>query len=126
MNFKLQIFGDNLELFSDLLGKISNKLKKGETSGNHFEENCYYNYSLEEESYHRKFMIYSIDNTSIPPTDPKILGIAFGNSHHEAFEGFTQSENGKKKLLSNPTGSITIREVIGDPIYKDALEIFND
>ena len=72
MKFTVQIFGGNLEHLPDLLMKIASEIREGKTCENHFEENCRYSYCLEEESYHRKFMVYSTDHVSTPSTDPKI------------------------------------------------------
>jgi hypothetical protein len=116
MKMVVQIFGKGSKEFPDLLRSIADQIDNGEVSGSSLEENYCYDYILEDESYHRKFMIYSNDFVTNPKEEKenKILGIAFGSCPHKAFEGFN--------IKGNNIKNVVVREVIGNPVYKILTE----
>ncbi|WP_320047470.1 hypothetical protein [uncultured Ilyobacter sp.] len=109
MKMIIQAFGGDTKEFSNLLKDIAKQIDNGEMSGGSFEDEFCYNYILEDETYYRKFMIYSNDHVIAEKKESKILGITFGKNSHEAFETFNVNDDIK---------NIVIREVIGNPIYK--------
>jgi hypothetical protein len=116
MKLLVQIIDEKPDSFSKLLRKIATEIEEGKICEEFADDNCSYNYSLEENGYHRIFLIYTVDKDI--SNDQIVLGMAFGDSPEDAFEGFCHSDQGKKKLASKLTENIVIREIIGDPVYK--------
>ena len=110
----VQLFGKDLKKIPNLLRKIADEIEKGKVGSSCLEDNYCYDYLIEDESYYRKFLIYSNDEVVSKDgkikKESKILGIAFGSSPHEAFENFYV----KDKKVKN----IVIREILGSPAYK--------
>ena len=110
----VQLYGKDLKKVPDTLRKIADEIEKGKVGSSCLEDDYCYDYLIEEESYYRKFLVYSndeiIDREGKIKKEAKILGIAFGSCPHEAFENFYV----KDKKIKN----IVVREVLGSPAYK--------
>ena len=118
MKTVVQIFGKDSKKVPDLLRKIADEIERGEAGSNCMEDDYCYDYLMEEETYYRKFLVYSnkemIDSNGKIKKEAKILGIAFGLCPHDAFENFYV----KDKTIQN----IVVREVLGNPEYKTLTE----
>ncbi|WP_319202040.1 hypothetical protein [uncultured Ilyobacter sp.] len=114
----VQLFGKDLNKVPDVLRKIADEIENGKTDSSCLEDEYCYDYLIEEESYYRKFLVYSNDEIigldGKNRKEAKILGIAFGSCPHEAFENFYV----KDKKLKN----IVVREILGNPAYKNLKE----
>jgi hypothetical protein len=57
----VQLYGNDLKKVPDTLRKIADEIEKGKVGSSCLEDGYCYDYLIEEESYYRKFLVYSND-----------------------------------------------------------------